>query len=239
MLSEKPWRPELVLRFFSGIVAAYCLVFLTVNGYHSLTGTPVTSKEPSLTVLFGTFAFHAIALVLINVLLREHHMTWTEAFGFTQPRLRRAMLLSFLLALLVLPIALSLTALSYKILTALNFVVETQNVVQALQQSQTLPERMYYALAAIFSAPIVEELLFRGILYPSIKELGFPKLALWGTATFFALVHWNLAYVIPLIFLAVMLTMLYETTNNLLAPILAHALFNAANYVAILLGWTK
>jgi membrane protease YdiL (CAAX protease family) len=34
--------------------------------------------------------------------------------------------------------------------------------------------------------------------------------------------------------MAVMLTLLYETTNNLLAPILTHSLFNMANYAFVL-----
>jgi membrane protease YdiL (CAAX protease family) len=35
---------------------------------------------------------------------------------------------------------------------------------------------------------------------------------------------------LPLVVLAVALTWLYEATNNLLAPILAHSLFNMANF---------
>ena len=39
----------------------------------------------------------------------------------------------------------------------------------------------------------------------------------------------------PLTVLAIFLTFLYETTRNLIAPILAHSLFNAANFVLLLL----
>jgi membrane protease YdiL (CAAX protease family) len=239
MLSERPWKPEVVLRFFAGIFAAYCLVFLVVNAYHSLTAQTLDNREPSLAVLFGTFAFHVLALVLVHVFLREHRMSWSQGFGFREPRLQRTILLSVVLALLVLPIALSLTEVSFWLLRTLKLTVETQNVVQGLQKSHGGLEKVYYAVAALITAPLVEELIFRGIMYPGIKQLGYPKLALWGSASFFALIHWNLAYVLPLIFLAVMLTLLYETTNNLMAPILTHALFNAANYAAILLGWTK
>ena len=34
----------------------------------------------------------------------------------------------------------------------------------------------------------------------------------------------------PLTFLAVILVFLYETTNNLLSPIITHTLFNGLNY---------
>jgi membrane protease YdiL (CAAX protease family) len=43
----------------------------------------------------------------------------------------------------------------------------------------------------------------------------------------------TLAIFVPLFALALALTWLYEKTDNLLAPIFAHSLFNAANLVAL------
>jgi len=76
--------------------------------------------------------------------------------------------------------------------------------------------------------------MFRGILYPVIKQAGYPRLAWWGTALLFALVHLNLVTFVPLLVLALLLTELYERTGNLLAPITAHLLFNALNFAALL-----
>jgi membrane protease YdiL (CAAX protease family) len=81
---------------------------------------------------------------------------------------------------------------------------------------------------------VAEEVLFRGILYPAIKQAGHPRVALWGTALLFAAVHMNLVTFLPLAVLALVLTALYERTNNLLAPITAHVLFNALNFVTLL-----
>ena len=88
--------------------------------------------------------------------------------------------------------------------------------------------------AAVLLAPVAEEVLFRGILYPAIKQAGHPWVALWGTALLFAAVHMNLVTFLPLAVLALVLTALYERTNNLLAPITAHVLFNALNFVTLL-----
>jgi membrane protease YdiL (CAAX protease family) len=46
----------------------------------------------------------------------------------------------------------------------------------------------------------------------------------------FALIHGNLTIIIPLVALAVALALLYEWTDNLLASIIVHAVFNAANF---------
>jgi membrane protease YdiL (CAAX protease family) len=40
---------------------------------------------------------------------------------------------------------------------------------------------------------------------------------------------------LPLFVLALVLTVLYEKTNNLLAPIAAHSAFNAVNFAMLLL----
>jgi membrane protease YdiL (CAAX protease family) len=88
---------------------------------------------------------------------------------------------------------------------------------------------------AVLLVPPAEEILFRGILYPWIKQAGYPRLALWGTALVFAGVHFNLVSFLPLAAFALVLAALYERTNNLLAPITAHALFNTLNFLLLLL----
>jgi hypothetical protein len=87
---------------------------------------------------------------------------------------------------------------------------------------------------AVVLAPVAEEFVFRGMLYPFVKQLGYPRLAWLGVSALFALIHVNAATVVPLFALALALTWLYEKTDNLLAPITAHALFNAANFTLLL-----
>jgi membrane protease YdiL (CAAX protease family) len=47
------------------------------------------------------------------------------------------------------------------------------------------------------------------------------------------LIHADAAIFVPLFVFALALTWLYEKTDNLLAPIVAHGLFNAANLVVL------
>jgi membrane protease YdiL (CAAX protease family) len=112
---------------------------------------------------------------------------------------------------------------------------EEQPSVHALRVAVSWWNRVALGTAAILLAPVAEEILFRGILYPAIKQAGFPRLALWGTSVLFALVHVNLVTFVPLAVLALVLTALYERTNNLLAPITAHAMFNALNFLTLFL----
>src|SRR2546422_2885167 len=103
-----------------------------------------------------------------------------------------------------------------------------------LQSGIPLGPEIFLALLASAIAPVTEELLFRGILYPFIKQQGYPKLALWGTAVLFGVLHLNLMTFVPLTFLGLVLAWLYETTDDLLAPIFAHGLFNLANFFQVI-----
>ena len=110
-----------------------------------------------------------------------------------------------------------------------------QEAVTTLQSTVEVPQQIYMAGAAVLLVPVAEELLFRGILYPTIKGLGWPRLAFWGTAILFGAVHMTLMTFVPLTFLGLCLTWLYEKTQNLLAPIFAHSLFNLANLLLLVL----
>jgi membrane protease YdiL (CAAX protease family) len=77
-------------------------------------------------------------------------------------------------------------------------------------------------------APVVEEMLFRGILFPLLKKIGPSSFAYLMSALLFAVIHINLVTFIPLFFLGLVLAWLVERTDNLLAPITAHAVFNLA-----------
>ena len=136
----------------------------------------------------------------------------------------------------ILPVAWSLQIISGKMLTHLGWPPEEQVVVTLLTNAKLWWMQIYLGVFAVVLAPVAEEFIFRGLLYPFIKQLGYPRAALVGISLVFALIHDDAAAFVPLFVLALALTWLYEKTDNLLAPITAHALFNAANLALLSLG---
>lgn len=235
MLTPKPWRLDRVVWLAAALLASISLGTLIVQGYTSALAKDDSKAHANLIVmLIGTLTFHGMALILVGVFLKQHHLTWAEAFGFKAPRRKRAVLLAILTAIVVLPIAWSLGQLSQIVLLKLGLNAEAQQAVQALQTADSWGQHIYFFVVAVLIAPVVEEIIFRGILYTAIKDFGFPTFALWGASIAFAFMHNNLMTFVPLMFLAVILTFLYETTDNLLAPIIAHSLFNATNFLLLL-----
>ncbi len=234
MLSEKPWQLEQVLFLLMRLFASMFLGMVLVSGLAS-TQWLGTGPMEVVSLLIGTGSFHGVALILTHLFVQEHGLTWERAFGFLSPRLTWTLFLAAVVALAALPIAWSLQQLSLKILEWLHLPSAVQSPVQMLQTAESLPVKLLIGLLAIAVAPFVEEIVFRGLIYPTLKQHGFPKLALWGTSVLFAVIHNNLTILLPLTFLAVVLTLLYEATDNLLAPVLAHSLFNFANFLFVLI----
>jgi membrane protease YdiL (CAAX protease family) len=188
-------------------------------------------------VSVGAISFQGAALLLTIPFLREHGLSWGEAFGLSNRR-RDALLAGMVVACLFLPVAWGLQQLSTFVLTHLQqFGVKPQEqvAVQVLRTASSQPERIKLALVTILLAPAAEEVLFRGILFTGIRQLGFPRLAFWGTGLMFAFVHFNAASFLPLFVFALVLAWIYGRTGNLLAPMAAHSMFNALNFAVLFL----
>lgn len=186
-------------------------------------------------MLVGVLSFQGAALVLVWRFVREHDLRWAEAFGFRN-RASAAVLFGALAVIVFFPLGRMLQLLSITILTWLHLDPSAQTAVEVLRLARRGPGLIAFGLVTVVVVPLAEELVFRGILYPAIKCYGFPRLALWGTSALFAAIHFNLAIFLPLLLLALVLTWLYEKTDNLLAPIAAHSLFNAVNLGLFLLS---
>jgi membrane protease YdiL (CAAX protease family) len=233
MLSAKPWRGEAVLQFCGAQLICFCLA-LTIARLLQTAGLAAFQPPDGFgAVLLGTLGFQGVAWLLILFFLRQHQAGWREALGVCGPQLPRALLTALLLAIAILPVAWGLQFISVDALTRAGWPPEEQFAVTLLANTKSWWMRVYLGAFAVVLAPVAEEFIFRGMLYPFVKQLGWPRLAWVGVSFAFALIHDDAATFVPLFVLALALTWLYEKTDNLLAPITAHALFNAANLVLL------
>ena len=103
---------------------------------------------------------------------------------------------------------------------------QLQKAVKTLLESDNTALKVVTGLSAIIVAPLVEEIIFRGYLYPVIKRYAGCFFAAITTSLLFAVIHGNLPGIMPLFTLALILTLAYELTGCLWVPIVAHSLFN-------------
>lgn len=260
MLSAKPWRPETVIWFCAMQMVSIC-VGLTLIGVLQKVGAasfqPLTGPGA---IVLDTLAFQGVTWVLIFFFLRMHEVDWRDAFG-----LRRGGLHHLWFPTIPVAIALVLAAwlLQFTVvfaLTTIGWQPQPEIAVTMIMNAKLLWLRIYLGVFTVAIAPVAEEFIFRGMLYPFIKQFrwptltrffrqfGWPKLAwflrqrawrmlAWfGVSFLFALIHWDVVAFVPLFLLALGFTWLYEKTGSLLAPITAHSLFNTTNLIALYFG---
>ena len=112
--------------------------------------------------------------------------------------------------------------------------VAPQDVVEFLQNAQFPRDRIAVLVMAVAVAPLAEETIFRGYLYPVGKKYFGAFLSAVITAALFAALHGHLASAPALFTLALCLTLAYEKTGSLIVPMIMHAVFNAISIVGIL-----
>ena len=103
---------------------------------------------------------------------------------------------------------------------------EQQDVVQMIRDASDPWLLVAMAFSAVIVAPIAEELIFRGFLYPVVKRFTDRWFAAVFTGVFFGVIHFNL-YSFPIIaIMGIILAVIYEKTGSLWSVIGCHAAFN-------------
>ncbi|HYG73979.1 MAG TPA: CPBP family glutamic-type intramembrane protease [Planctomycetota bacterium] len=88
-------------------------------------------------------------------------------------------------------------------------------------------ETLFWWIAglAVIAAPLFEEFIFRGLVYRGLRRSVAPYVAVLASAGVFAIVHPPLS-VIPVFVLGTVAGISFERTRLLLAPIVAHMVYN-------------
>jgi membrane protease YdiL (CAAX protease family) len=86
---------------------------------------------------------------------------------------------------------------------------------------------LWLGALAVIAAPLFEEFIFRGLIFGGLRRSLGPITATLASAAIFAIVHPPGAFV-PVFLMAVCAAFVYERTRMLAAPMLVHAIYNAA-----------
>jgi membrane protease YdiL (CAAX protease family) len=238
VISEKPWSADSVLRLFLGIIMTVCFGLCLASLLPAdKMGISAEYREFARVGLTGLF-FQGGILVWIWFFLRETAISWSQAFGLESPRRAKAVLWGATAAVLFLPVAWGMQGLLGSLIElATHHAATQQELVKDLQKAgMPWGEQAFMAVLAVLIAPVAEETLFRGILYPTLKQNGFPRAAWWVTSLLFAGMHCNGLSFLPLTVFSLVLIYLYEKTGSLWASITAHSVFNFANFLFLVLS---
>jgi membrane protease YdiL (CAAX protease family) len=198
---------------------------------------------------FDEHWFHIVAvlqntvlhLTVAGVLIARMGVSWAslrQRFGIPATRSLSSWFgQSFLGYILVFPFVFAFALISQFLVSVQGGRHMFQPVLTLFMGEQTpLWFQGWIVLVAVVSAPVVEEMFFRGVMLPVLVR----KYSVWSgvilCSLFFALVHGHMQSFLPLFVLSMGLGAAYIKTGNLLVPIGMHALFNAVSLTGLILS---
>lgn len=191
----------------------------------------------------------AAAMAVIILLAKSHFARRLKGFGLNVRSVPKDILAAPVTLLAAWPFvtgAIFLTMFFGSLVKGRGFEIEQHETLKLIGTHGQLPLRILIVIVAVVMAPLLEEMLFRGMFQTAIrsflaesrfgKRLGKGGLVPWvsiGIASgLFASVHAYAGHWPALFVLGVCMGYAYERSGSLFRPIFIHALFNTTSVIA-------
>lgn len=189
-----------------------------------------------------------VAVAVIIILARDHFARRLRGFGLNAKTIAKDFFIAFVNLLSVWPLLLAaviLTTFFGKLVWGQGFYLEQHEELELITAYSQLPLRVLVIITAVVVAPVLEEMLFRGLFQTMIRSLieirvlklearYRPWLAILISSVLFAALHANIGHWPALFMLALCLGYSYEKSGSLFRPIFIHSLFNAIAITMVL-----
>jgi len=196
-------------------------------------GPATTPKESAL--ILGPLLYALTGFIVIALCLTYARASLSQSFFSPRCSTRKALTKGLLFGIAAIPPVLLLSMIVSTLAEALGYAPTRQEVFDWLSdKTLSAGTRFFMVAAAVTIAPVVEELLFRGILFTAVlKDRPFLFAALLS-GLYFALVHFHAPSLLPLLALSTAFSAGYAATGSILTPIVMHALFNLTSVLLYL-----
>ncbi|CAK8573431.1 unnamed protein product [Lathyrus sativus] len=131
------------------------------------------------------------------------------------------------LGCLMFPLINHLSQMNLNLLPVLQYAPVTVSSVEQSILARDPVAMVLYAVVVSVCAPIWEEIVFRGFLLPSLTRYMPVWSAVLVSSIAFALAHFNIQRMLPLVFLGMVMGSVFVRSRNLLPSMLLHSLWNA------------
>ena len=195
-----------------------------------------------------TYDLTAITMELLNATLRLNNLIlvlsavltlgiYLIVFKVRKKTLAQAVGLRPVRPLILWPLLLGGVALQFFVTFFMAALPIPESIMMDYAQSASVLDEgslAWQILAICICAPLMEEILFRGLIYRRLKH-GMPTaVAMLLQALVFGVMHGNLLWFCYAACLGLLLGLVYENYQSLWACIALHAAFNASSYLMLL-----
>lgn len=227
-----PWRVRdaALLLVFGG--AALLLIALGAQGLYRLQGAPglVPAQPPTALTIMAIDLFYLTVLAGVWLLVVRRYGTPWSSLGLRWPGSTDLPAVFALSALLAAGCAVTVAS----VVWALNAAgLQARFTPVTAVPAPSDPLFVVAVIGSVVLTPIVEEMLFRGVLYQALRKHMGAVLGAASSAALFAALHLQFNATPALLVLGIALTIAFERTRSLYPPMLLHAAYNG---VVILLA---
>lgn len=211
----------------------FALFFITLR-------TPVSPVSPvekesakaalsSSSIIFGSMLMLVLAGFLVLIVVGRG-ISAVEFFGLDRLKPWKTIIWGVLGCVVCLAVVIPVSIIWLaEFVTPVFGVPKMQDMIIFYRETATPTDRLVIIISACIVAPLAEEIIFRGYIYPVLKRFTEPVFAAIIVSVIFALIHHNVAALAPLATLSILLIISYEVTASLWVPIAIHSLFNGVN----------
>lgn len=223
-----PWAwYDVVLVLFAAFLFGGVANAVVMAVVHSADSSLARGDRTGVEAMAGQLAFYGVAISVTLLVIAGHRRLDIADLGWRRPS-RRWLLAALPLALLGLAVAGALAGVAQAMLPS------AQNQ-QCISVRQQYGHSILLALPVVcLAAPIVEETVFRGLLYRWLRGVMPLGTAMLLSGALFALAHAVTLLFLPLLGIGVLLAWIYERSGSLWPGVLVHGLFNLAGIIDIL-----
>jgi len=180
-----------------------------------------------------------VTILLILHLAAVHFTQRLTGFGFRMKSIVRDFCFALVNLLSVWPLlmlAVFVTTIVGKFFCGPDFQIRAHQELQLITDYHQPSLRILIFFVTVIAAPLLEEMLFRGMLQTAIRShLIRPWPSIFITSAVFTVVHANFTHWPALFVLGVTLGYAYEKSGSLFRPIFIHMLFNCLAVISVLL----
>ena len=214
------------------LISALILIYNRNEKHFSLSQGLIHSRYLFLVVpiiacfTLGNLIVNTIIVILISIKLRSKLVTKKlnfESFDYIKSIIENI--------IIIWPILMLVSLVSKTIF----FEYSEQEIVKDIRISNSSTELLSVFIMIVIIAPIIEEIIFRGLIYRVFKGLFGTFFGAFVSSILFSFVHLNLLSFPYLFIFGIILCVYYEKENTIITPILMHSILNGIMFGLILI----
>lgn len=176
----------------------------------------------------GILIYVALALAAWYFALKRRGVGWREGGFRPVPSISLLKMIPVTIGMMV--VTFVVVALSAQ---AFGDVPTAQDQIVGEADAITMSEFLWLFVLGALAAPVVEEFLFRGLLYPLLRQRMTVVTAVAVSALLFAVLHFRPTLIPALLTMGVVLAVLRERYDSIVPAIVAHALNNGVALIGV------